>query len=775
MGLVCVLLLDAARAACPVNDESGLRCSGQGSCNSFNQCVCDPGFDGADCGRKQCPKGPAWSYEKLDFLECSGRGLCTLGVCACHPSFTGNNCERVACQADCTKRGRCVSMESYYREMGSFLPYTAWDKNVLQGCRCETPHNGLGPTGFDCAFSACPKGDDPLTTGQVNEVQLLLCNANTGHFSLRFPSIHQSVGIPWDASAEFLKNAIQGLGIREVKITMTAGATRVCHDSFENVIQVEFMQDFGPVEPLLVDISELPDDGQTDVKVAVNGIPLGVVASQRGTKENKECAGRGLCDPLVGECLCYIVPMPGYRSSDGYGNPGERGDCGAADDHKFLGNVNGGPINCPGEIPCSGHGVCAGAPSQRCMCSDGWTSGDCSLRACPKGWPWFPTDYFSVKTIGALKKREKPPMTECSNKGTCDPAKGECTCQLGFSGAACQIMEICPSAVPAPCNGHGYCESARQQFIDAGLREADYLAQWEEGANINSHHAWVRYRYGEFLHTCRCQEGYGGYDCSQVLCPSGDDPDHPGEREVQLLECKGTSGSFSLTYGLETTQEISVSATAADIKARLEALHAVGTVEVEFSSPSSTACHNAANGTNVVRVTFNDYYYHYKAPAGSPSTLYGKSASLPTLLAHTNGTAPLEVPGTDTGTTTNGTVTVAAKGAPLYPAEWASPVNLANDSVALSGVFGPAQIARIPGVFGAGYYTVIRGDQTWPVTPWWLSQAGTRIHVECSGRGTCDYTTGRCLCFPGYASSDGLGKRGRIPDCGHVAQFQQSF
>jgi hypothetical protein len=72
-----------------------------------------------------------------------------------------------------------------------------------------------------------------------------------------------------------------------------------------------------------------------------------------------------------------VIPMPGYRSSDGYGNPGTRADCGCANDK----NLYGGAIkSCVGELACSGHGYCSGAPSYRCICVSGWTEGDCAMR-----------------------------------------------------------------------------------------------------------------------------------------------------------------------------------------------------------------------------------------------------------------------------------------------------------------------------------------------------------------------------------------------------------
>jgi EGF-like domain len=45
---------------------------------------------------------------------------------------------------------------------------------------------------------------------------------------------------------------------------------------------------------------------------------------------------------------------------------------------------------------------------------------------------------------------------------------------------------------------------------------------------------------------------------------------------------------------------------------------------------------------------------------------------------------------------------------------------------------------------------------------------GTRVLQVCSGRGLCSAATGTCTCFAGYASSNGKGAAGSIPDCGFV-------
>ena len=59
-----------------------------------------------------------------------------------------------------------------------------------------------------------------------------------------------------------------------------------------------------------------------------NGTTGRVVTSVKGTKENGDCANRGLCDTVEGTCNCFDTNGDAYDSSDGYGHSGSRGDCG---------------------------------------------------------------------------------------------------------------------------------------------------------------------------------------------------------------------------------------------------------------------------------------------------------------------------------------------------------------------------------------------------------------------------------------------------------------
>lgn len=54
-------------------------------------------------------------------------------------------------------------------------------------------------------------------------------------------------------------------------------------------------------------------------------------------------------------------------------------------------------------------------------------------------------------------------------------------------------------------------------------------------------------------------------------------------------------------------------------------------------------------------------------------------------------------------------------------------------------------------------------------------QKGTTKEYECGGHGQCDETNGRCTCFPGYHSSDGMGSVGERGDCAYYNQWDTSL
>lgn len=104
---------------------------------------------------------------------------------------------------------------------------------------------------------------------------------------------------------------------------------------------------------------------------------------------------------------------------------------------------------------CNGHGRCNGSTSS-CVCDPGWgaltditimRSPDCSWRTCPAGKAWG-----SIPT----KREISHSLAECSGRGKCNRESGQCECEIGYTGGACQ-RKACPNN----CSGHGRCVSMK--------------------------------------------------------------------------------------------------------------------------------------------------------------------------------------------------------------------------------------------------------------------------------------------------------------------------
>lgn len=117
----------------------------------------------------------------------------------------------------------------------------------------------------------------------------------------------------------------------------------------------------------------------------------------------------------------------------------------------------------------------------------------------------------------------------------------------------------------------------------------------------------------DMIYGCHCDSGYyhgpyggdisdfKGHDCTLLECPHGDDPitDFNGP-EAQNVTCDATGGSFSLEFRQSKTVQIPASATAADVKARLEEIPSIGVVTVNFHSESTAACESGSHGFMVI-------------------------------------------------------------------------------------------------------------------------------------------------------------------------------
>lgn len=173
-------------------------------------------------------------------------------------------------------------------------------------------------------IGTCPTGDDPVTTGQSDEIQLLQCDATGGTFTLRFQR-WTTVPLSFSASASDVKAALLLLPtIEDIQVSYSHSATNACSDqSSAHVIQVTFTHNPGPLTAIQAGASGLTG-GSSSLVVATGGTALASVSSVPGSKENVVCSNHGVCDEDTGVCTC----VPGYGSSNGLGGLGDKRDCG---------------------------------------------------------------------------------------------------------------------------------------------------------------------------------------------------------------------------------------------------------------------------------------------------------------------------------------------------------------------------------------------------------------------------------------------------------------
>lgn len=613
---------------CMVEAGCPNECSKHGYCDKNNTCHCAVTHTGPDCSLRTCPDGIAWTdYASATDVahgrrECSNRGICNsaTGMCKCQKGWTGRSCERLDCPVNdngihCSGNGRCLSMRraaELQDDKGLFVTttYSLWDADKIWGCICDP-----GYTGYDCSVRQCPFGDDPLSQGQVNEIQTINCQCSgtcSGSFKISFRG-EITAAIPHGSSAADLTTALQALHtIRNVTVTLSTGSTVCAASSVAS--SVTFTHDAGNL-PAMVPYSLLSSAG--------GSVVLTVGTTTEGTRDWQECSNRGLCDRDKGTCDCKHTWSSSNGAMHGAGLAvGERGDC----SYNSLGlSLLSNTCNMEGTAAagtiCGGHGTCNGNGTSnyyyQCLCNSGYTGADCTLMTCPFGTPLFQEASGTDTARGTTE--------ECSGRGLCDRTTGVCECQTGFAGSACQNMD-CPLSGTAHCSGQGTCKTMAQL---AALASSEGVALGYTYGSNNLANTWDH----DKLYGCHCTTNFYfgplggdvsefiGYDCGQRMCPHGDDPLTEGDQqEVQAITCTHTSGTFTLTFRGQTTGAISYNAVkdvasesgsspgtgvGESLEAKLEALttikslYTVG-VDVSYETGKTSLCSTG----NIARVTF---------------------------------------------------------------------------------------------------------------------------------------------------------------------------
>jgi len=179
----------------------------------------------------------------------------------------------------------------------------------------------------------------------------------------------------------------------------------------------------------------------------------------------------------------------------------------------FLAFIGVASAQCPNN--CMGNGLCPTGENNVCDCYHGFMAADCSERICPSE-----IAFADEPTVDGVFHN----YAECSGRGICDRATGECECLDGYTGKACKRM-----ACPNDCSGHGTCERMQDltfgvvagQYFDGKLASSSGL--FTAGKTFESHSAHGRSWDWDKGMACECDPGWTDFDCSRRMCPRGND------------------------------------------------------------------------------------------------------------------------------------------------------------------------------------------------------------------------------------------------------------
>ena len=274
--------------------------------------------------------------------------------------------------------GEAAPYYQYPSSVNTFT-YALWDAGKLTGCVCDE-----GWSNYDCSVQACPYGDDPQTTGQVDEKQAINCicqSTCSGTFTLGFRG-ETTAAIAHNADATAVKAALEALDTLSVVTVALEGGSTVCDNDGSSAL-ITFNTEHGDVPDLAVTSSLTSNGGTPAISIIKAGATAsyGSTATVTGTKEWIECSGRGTCDRTTGLCICQL----NFAASNGQGAVPDatlgRHDCG------YTAGNSACPIESGTSLVCNGQGTCSGTYS--CNCESGYTGIDCALKTCATGIAWF--------------------------------------------------------------------------------------------------------------------------------------------------------------------------------------------------------------------------------------------------------------------------------------------------------------------------------------------------------------------------------------------------
>ena len=531
--------------------------------------------------------------------------------------------------------------------------------------------------------------------------------------------------IAFDASAATVKAKIDALNtVRTVDVTFSAG-TSACAASPGIDITVTFSDDECDEPMLTADVTTVQmlsasnglqeGAGTITFAEATKGTcPPGIVVdSSDGTREYEECSNRGICNTGTGECECSSFTKTVYEVQD------------------LVCVATGGSFTL--------------TVLTSTTASIAYNANSATVLAAIEALTAFPADSMAVSfSAGTVACAASPGVTMSitfkSNLG--DQAPITATSSLtgtgaGITGSTAEVQTV-------TCIGtYGYFALTFGGQTTEALEWDSTAAEVETKMNdLSSVVGSVSVAFSSGTVACAASPGIGMVftftdignvsPITTVTTPAGKTA-LAATLELQTLTCTADRGTFTITFGTETTDLINFNDPQATVATKLEALTNIGEVNVVYST-GARACSTTGVG---IQVSFLTEIGNQAAfTVGGLAALFDVAGAGTITIAETTAGSPgsMSVAETQAGTGTGTT-------------GWSRELNFTasnGEAAVMDNTYSYSD---------CGWHT-----ETVSECPSRLIEdtvSATKYNYTCSGHGHCTGSpTWRCNCTVGFTGAD---------------------
>jgi len=565
------------RLKCPMGDNNFFiseKCSGHGKCMTMAEaartvdheldlftsieytnweadmiqgCICEPGWSGHDCSKRECPWGPdprvTSAKDEIQVIDClcqGGRAFEAIESCSgwIMLGYKGETTRSIPWDATAA-----------FIEHELELLSTITDVRVsIKGSSMACSHSG---SAIVVEFLRDVSRQRDYQNITVNTTYL----SSTGSKAAAVYTSGQPSGYYADAVSQ-----------KSTKVPLECSGRGTCNPGGVNTGECYCYPGYGPASDGRAGFATREhnylDCGSIRTDFNWTGITCPKVAPQYGGSAE-------ICGSPTSFTACDLTTLTCNCS---YGYEGGACEWLKCSRGKAWFDVATAPNVAHALAPCSNVGECSRTSGQ-CQCDPLFEGSVCSQMMCAKNDSYVCGDKGVCMTMNKL-----------ATYSTTNGEYNDATYTLSDTTWDANKMQACYCRKSMSANS--YLWDKDQLGIDGMLDEVAF----------NTYRGYYAYTHTDF----------SGYDCSKMECPRGDDHLTHGYNEVQRIRCSATAGGFYIKFRENTTALINWNDPAALLETKLEAIFSIGNVTVTYHNDTSfaTAGHGSAKG--ICNTTYAD-------------------------------------------------------------------------------------------------------------------------------------------------------------------------